>query len=258
MISIDLNCDMGEGSGAGESGADERIMPYISSANIACGFHASDPVTMRKTVQLAARHGVAIGAHPSYPDLAGFGRREMELTAEEIAADVTYQIGALWGFCKSEGVPLHHVKAHGALYNTAADRLSVATAIAEAIKQIDPELIMVCLSNSSMVTAAQQVGLSYVEEAFADRAYTAEGKLVLRSQPDAVLHDPEQIARRALTMVTRKTVVAIDGTEIPLKFETICVHADTAGSVEIVRAIRRKLEQGNIAIRAFGRRADGK
>ena len=252
MISIDLNCDMGEGPGADES-ADERIMPYITSANIACGFHASDPIRMRKTVELAVRHGVAIGAHPSYPDLAGFGRRVMERTAEQIAADVTYQVGALWAFCRSAGVRLHHVKPHGALYNKAADTLAVAAAIAQAIKRIDPALIMVCLSNSAMVAAAQQTGLPYVEEAFADRAYTSEGKLVPRNQPGAVLHDPEEIARRALRMVVQKTVSAIDGREVPLNFETICVHGDTSGSVEIVKAIRHKLDEANVVFRRFGR-----
>jgi UPF0271 protein len=251
-ISIDLNCDVGEGSGALESGTDERIMPYITSANIACGFHASDPIRMKTTVELAVRHGVAIGAHPSYPDPAGFGRRAMERSADEIAADVTYQIGALWAFCKSAGVRLHHVKPHGALYNQAADSLSVAAAIAHAMKRVDAELILVCLSNSAMVKAAQQAGIPYVEEAFADRAYTAEGRLVPRDQPQAVLHDAESIAQRALRMVTHKSVIASDGTEVPLNFDTLCVHGDTAGALEIVKAIRRTLERANVVFRTFG------
>ena len=253
MLSIDLNCDMGEGSGADENGADERIMPYVTSANIACGFHASDPVRMRKTVELAVRHGVAIGAHPSYPDLAGFGRRAMERTAEEIAADVTYQVGALWAFCRSAGVRLHHVKPHGALYNKAADSVAVAAAIAEAIKEIDAKLILVCLSNSAMVTAAQRANVPYVQEAFADRAYNGQGKLAPRNQPGAVLHDPEEIAARALRMVTQKTVSSIDGPEVPLHFDTLCVHCDTAGSVEIGKAIRRRLQEAKIAVKAFER-----
>ena len=243
---------MGEGPGA-DQGADELIMPHITSANIACGFHASDPVTMRKTVELAVRHGVAIGAHPSYPDLGGFGRRAMELTPDEISAAVAYQVGALWAFCRSAGVRLHHVKPHGALYNKAAESLEVAAAIAESMRRIDPELIMVCLSNSKMAAAAQQAGVPYVEEAFADRAYSGEGKLVPRDQPGAVLHDPETIAQRALKMVARKSVTAIDGREVTLNFGTLCVHGDTAGAVEIVRAIRRKLEEANVAIRTFGR-----
>jgi UPF0271 protein len=205
---------------------------------------------MWKTVKLAARHGVAIGAHPSYPDLVGFGRRAMDATLEEISADVTYQIGALSAFCKREGVRLRHVKAHGALYNKAADTPSVATAIAEAINMVDAELTMVCLSNSAMVTA--EAGIPYVEEAFADRAYTHEGKLVPRSLEGAVLHDPGIIAQRVLTMVREKTVVAIDGTEIPLNAQTICVHGDTAGSFEMIKAIRCRLEEGKVALKAFG------
>jgi 5-oxoprolinase (ATP-hydrolysing) subunit A len=252
MLSIDLNCDMGEGFGVYDSGNDDRVMPYITSANIACGFHASDPVTMWKTVKLAARHGVAVGAHPSYPDLVGFGRRAMNATPEEISADVTYQIGALSAFCKREGVRLRHVKAHGALYNEAADSQSVAIAIALAIKMVDAELTMVCLSNSAMVTAAQEAGIPYVEEAFADRAYTHEGTLVPRSLEGAVLHDPDIIAQRVLTMVREKKVVAVDGAEIPLKAQTICVHGDTAGSFEMIKAIRCKLEEGKVALKAFG------
>jgi 5-oxoprolinase (ATP-hydrolysing) subunit A len=248
MLSIDLNCDMGEGCDA-----DQLIMPYITSANIACGFHASDPMTMRKTVELAVRHFVTIGAHPSYPDPASFGRRAMELTAGEIAAAVTYQIGALWAFCKNKGVPLHHVKPHGALYNKAADDLGVAAAIAEAVRRIDAKLILICLSNSTMVAAAQLAGIPYVQEAFADRAYTSQGRLVPRDQPGAVLHDAETIAQRALQMVTEKSVTAIDGQQVPLSFETLCVHGDTAGAVEIVKAIRRKLAEANVAIRPFGR-----
>ncbi len=253
MLSIDLNCDMGEGFGVYSIGNDDLVMPYITSANVACGFHASDPSTMWKTVKLAVRHGVAVGAHPSYPDLVGFGRRAMDSTPEEISADVTYQIGALSAFCQREGVRLHHVKAHGALYNKAADTPSVATAIAQAIKMVDAELTMVCLSNSAMVTAAQEAGIPYVEEVFADRAYTREGKLVPRSREGAVLHDPSIIAQRVLDMVRGRTVVAIDGTEIPLTAETICVHGDTTGSFEMIKAIRCRLEEANVALKTFGR-----
>ncbi|MGD0682439.1 MAG: 5-oxoprolinase subunit PxpA [Terracidiphilus sp.] len=253
MLSIDLNCDMGEGFGVYKIGNDEQVMPYITSANIACGFHASDPVNMWKTVKLAVRHGVTIGAHPSYPDLAGFGRRAMDATLDEISADVTYQIGALAAFCQREGARLQHVKAHGALYNKAVDDHSVAIAIAQAIKAVDRELIMVCLSNSTMVTAAQQAGVPYVEEVFADRAYTHEGKLVPRDVEGAVLHDPEVISQRVLNMVRDKIVVAIDGTKIPLKAQTICVHGDSPGAFEMIKAIRSKLEEGNVALRPFGR-----
>jgi UPF0271 protein len=253
MVSIDLNCDMGEGFGAYGLGDDDLVMPYITSANVACGFHASDPSTMWKTVKLAARHGVAVGAHPSYPDLVGFGRRALDATADEISADVTYQIGALSAFCHREGMRLRHVKAHGALYNKAAENLSVAAAIAQAIKMADPELTMVCLSNSAMVTAAREAGIPYVEEVFADRAYTQDGKLVPRSRQGAVLHDPALIAQRVLEMVTKGTVVTIDGAEIPLRAETICVHGDTRGAFEMIKAIRGKLEEGNVTVKAFGR-----
>jgi 5-oxoprolinase (ATP-hydrolysing) subunit A len=252
MLSVDLNCDIGEGFGVYANANDEQVMPYITSANVACGFHASDPSNMLKTVELAVRHGVAIGAHPSYPDLVGFGRRELNSTPEEISADVTYQIGALWAFCRREGTRLQHVKAHGALYNKAADDRSVADAIAMAIKSVDPELIMVCLSNSAMVTAAQEAGIPYVEEVFADRAYTRQGRLVPRSRDGAVLHDPEIIAQRALKMVSEGTVTSVDGAEIPIKAQTICVHGDTLGSLEMIKAIRSRLEQGGVALKAFG------
>jgi len=253
MVSIDLNCDMGEGFGVYGLGKDDLVMPYITSANVACGFHASDPLTMWKTVKLAARHGVAIGAHPSYPDLVGFGRRAMDATVDEISADVTYQIGALSALCNREGVRLHHVKAHGALYNKAAENHSVAAAIAQAIKMVDAELAMVCLSNSAMVSAAQDAGIPYVEEVFADRAYTQDGKLVPRRCEGAVLHDPALVAQRVLEMVTKKSVITIDGAEIPLKAETICVHGDTPEAFEMIKAIRCKLEAGNVMLKTFGR-----
>ena len=253
MLSIDLNCDMGEGFGAYTSSNDERVMPLITSANIACGFHASDPRLMARTVHFAAQHGVAIGAHPSYPDLVGFGRRAMELTAEEVEADVTYQIGALWAFCRAEGVPLHHVKAHGALYNKAAVDPATARAIATAIRKVDSTLIMVCLSNSAMVAAAAESGIPYVEEAFADRAYTRDGTLVPRSQKGAVLHHPATIAERVERMVRQQLVVAEDGSAVSLHPETICVHGDTPGSYEMLTAIRRRLEASGIALKPFSR-----
>jgi lactam utilization protein B len=173
-MKIDLNCDMGEGFGAYSIGCDDEVMPHITSANVACGFHASDPLTMWKTVKLAKANGVAVGAHPSYPDLVGFGRRNLDASPDEVHTDVLYQIGALWALCRREGVRLQHVKPHGALYNTAAVNTAVASAIAQAIQAVDPELIMVCLSNSKMVEAAKAAGIRCVEEVFADRAYTRE------------------------------------------------------------------------------------
>jgi UPF0271 protein len=251
-MKIDLNCDMGEGFGAYSIGRDDAVMPHITSANVACGFHASDPLTMWKTVQMAKACGVAVGAHPSYPDLVGFGRRNMDASPDEVHSDVLYQIGALWALCRREGVRLQHVKPHGALYNTAAVNTAVAAAIATAIQAVDPELIMVCLSNSRMVEAAQAAGIRCVEEVFADRAYTREGKLVPRGQPGAVIHDAQQAAERVLAMVRDRQVIAIDGTPVPLKAQTVCVHGDTTEAIEMVRCIRARLEAEHVELKAFG------
>ena len=251
-MQIDLNCDMGEGFGVYSIGSDEQAMPFITSANIACGFHASDPATIWKTVQMAKANGVSVGAHPSYPDLVGFGRRPMEVSAEDVMADVIYQIGALSAFCKREGVKLQHVKPHGALYNKAAVSSAIALAVAEAIKSVDDGLYMVCLSNSEMVTAARTTGIRYVEEVFADRAYTREGKLVPRTQAGAVIHDPAVAAERVLGMVRNRSVVAIDGTVVPINAQTICVHGDTAEALEMIRIIKSRLEQEKVQLKAFG------
>lgn len=250
---IDLNCDMGEGFGVYELGCDEQAMAYVTSINVACGFHASDPSNMLKTVRLAKRHDVAVGAHPSYPDLVGFGRRVLAASPAEIKADVIYQIGALAALCRSEGVWLQHVKVHGALYNEAAKDLTVATAIAEAIQAVDPELYMLCLGNSLMVEAAKNVGVRYVEEAFADRAYTKQGTLAPRKLAGAVIHEPAEVAARVLEMVQTGSVQSIDGEAVPIRAQTICVHGDTPGAVEMIRLIRSELEQAGVALRPFGK-----
>lgn len=252
MITIDLNCDMGESFGAYKLGFDEEAMPYVTSVNVACGFHASDPANMLKTVRLARKYGVAVGAHPSYPDLVGFGRRIMAASAEEVKADVIYQIGALDAFCRAEGMKLQHVKAHGALYNVAAKDIQIATAIAEAIKAVDSDLYMLCLANSDMVKAAQAVGVKYVEEAFADRGYTAAGTLVPRKEQGAVIHDASAVADRVLGIAKDKKVTAVDGTEIFLNAQTICVHGDTPGALEMIKAIRSRLEAENVEFKSFG------
>ena len=249
---MDLNCDMGESFGTYELGYDELAMPYVTSINVACGFHASDPDNMAKTVLLAKKHGVAVGAHPGYPDLVGFGRRSMALTPEEVKNAVIYQIGALDAFCKAAGVRLQHVKVHGALYNNAEKDLTVATAIAKAIKAVDPSLYMLCLANSQMGVAAKQEGVPFVEEAFADRAYTEEGSLVSRKIEGSVIHDINEVVTRVVRMVTEKTVVAITGKVIPIQAQTICVHGDTPGAVDMVKAIRAALEKENVKLRAFG------
>ena len=250
---IDLNCDMGESFGVYGLGCDEDVIAFVTSINVACGFHASDPGNMLRTVQLAKKYNVAVGAHPSFPDLVGFGRRNMAATPEEIKADTIYQIGALWAFCKAEGVRLQHVKPHGALYNMAATDIRIATAIAEAIRSVDPGLFMLCLGKSQMVDAAKKAGARYVEEAFADRAYTNEGTLVPRSRPGAVIHDIGLVAERVLSMVKHQRVTSIDGVEIPIVAQTVCVHGDTPGAVEMARLIRKRLEENAIVVAPFGR-----
>lgn len=253
MLCIDLNCDMGESYGVYTLGCDEQAMPYVTSINVACGFHASDPSNMLKTVKLAKKYGIAIGAHPGFPDLVGFGRRYIAASVEEIKADVMYQIGALWALCKSEGLTLHHVKVHGALYNAAEKDMAVATAVAQAIKAVDEKLYMICLSNSTMVRAAQNVGVKYVEEAFADRAYTRDGTLVPRRQGGAVIHDVNSVAERVLSMVKDKAVTSIDGSIVEISAQTICVHGDTPGAVAMIKAIRDILNQHGIPVKAFGK-----
>ncbi len=252
MSIIDLNCDMGESFGTYKLGYDEEAMPYVTSINVACGFHASDPLNMDKTVRLAKKYNIAIGAHPGFPDLVGFGRRAMASSVEEIKADVIYQIGALWAFCRAEGLSLQHVKAHGAMYNQAGDDINASIAIAEAIKAVDPNLYMLCLANSSMVEGAKKVGVKYVEEAFADRAYTAKGTLVSRKLAGSVLHDVNMVAERVVAMVKNRAVTAIDGAVVPLDAQTICVHGDTPGAVDMIKSIRMKLEQAGVTLQPFG------
>ncbi|HMM19708.1 MAG TPA: 5-oxoprolinase subunit PxpA [Selenomonadales bacterium] len=250
---IDLNCDMGESFGVYTLGLDEAALPYVTSVNVACGFHASDPGNMLKTVRQAKQYKVAIGAHPSFPDLVGFGRRAMAASAEEIYADVIYQIGALAAICKAEGLVLQHVKAHGALYNMAEKDGIVAAAIAEAIKSVDPSLYMVCSCGSAMVKAAQSAGVRYVEEAFADRAYTREGTLVPRKQAGAVIHDVREVAARVLQLITTGRVGTIDGAEVALAAQTICVHGDTPGAVEMIKEIRTQLDREGVDVVPFGK-----
>ncbi len=252
---IDLNCDMGESFGIYTLGHDEEAMPFVTSINVACGFHASDPRNMLRTVRLAKKHHTAIGAHPSFPDLVGFGRRNMGASPEEIRADTIYQIGALWAICRSEGVRLQHVKPHGALYNAAATDVCIAGAIVEAIQAVDPELFMVCMSKSEMVEVARKAGARYVEEAFADRAYTSEGTLVPRSKPGAVIHDIELVAERVLSMVKHRRITSIDGLDIPVNAQTICVHGDTPEAVEMIKLIRKRLEQDGVLFEPFGKRS---
>jgi len=251
VLRIDLNCDMGESFGTYRKGLDEEAIKFVSSANIACGWHAGDPHVMNRTVQMAAEHGVGVGAHPGYPDLEGFGRRALDCTRHEIRNYVIYQIGALQAFCAAHRVKMRHVKPHGSLYNTACEDPAVAEAIAEGIVSANPDLIFVGLAGpkGTHVTAiGAQLGLKVALEAFADRAYAPDGNLVSRKLPGAVITDPALVADRAVRMAKERKVVAVDGTVIDLNAQTICVHGDTPGAVEMVRRIRGILDQEGVVV----------
>ncbi len=248
-MKVDLNCDMGESFGRYRIGADEAMMPYITSANIACGYHAGDPLVMDRTVRLAAKHGVGVGAHPGFPDLMGFGRRAMQLSPEEIENCILYQVGALAAFARAAGVELVHVKPHGALYNMAARDMELARAIVHGIARFGKELIVVCLAGSTMIEAAEEAGLRVAQEGFADRAYNPDGTLQSRKEPGSVIHDPQGAAERAVAMVRDKIVVAHTGEEIPIHVDTICVHGDSPGAVQIAKTIRAELKAAGIEVK---------
>ena len=244
---IDFNCDMGESFGSYRLGLDEEVIKHITSANVATGFHGGDPDWMARTVALAEENGVAVGAHPSYPDLAGFGRRAMALSSAEVRNAVTYQVGALAAFTQNHR--LQHVKPHGAMYNEAVRNEAEATAIVEAVRAYDPELIHMVLAGSLWEEVARRAGVRVARECFADRAVTPEGSLVPRSQPGAVIHDQEEVVKRALKLATEGRVVAIDGREIEFRADSICLHGDTAGAVALAAAVRRELEAAGVQIR---------
>ncbi len=248
MRSVDLNADMGEGFGAYRKGDDAGLMGTVTSANIACGFHAGDPHVMHRTVELCAEHGVAAGAHPGYADLLGFGRRPVEAAPDEVYDWVLYQVGALDAFLRARGLRLQHVKPHGALYNRAAGDPDLARAVARAVRDYDPDLILLGLAGSELERAARQLGVRVAREAFLDRAYRPDATLVPRSVPGAVLTDPEDVATRAVRMVTRGTVDTIDGGEIEVQAESFCVHGDSPGAVELARAVRSALEAAGVRV----------
>ena len=255
MKRIDLNCDMGESFGAYTIGMDKEVMAHITSANIACGFHAGDPLVMDRTVKLAAEHQVGAGAHPGYPDLLGFGRRPMACSEEEITRYVIYQVGALMGFCRAHGVVLQHVKPHGALYLDAVENDTVARGVAKGILAVDPDLLYVALAGKKGETMRQigaELSLNVVYEAFPDRAYTPEGTLVSRKLPGAVISNPDVVAERALAMA-EGYVMAVDGTRIELDVHSLCVHGDNPAAVALVKTIRRTLEAGGIQVVPMGR-----
>jgi len=248
-MKIDLNCDMGEGLGEYQLGYDEEIMPYISSANIACGFHAGSPQIMTRTVRLAKQAGVAIGAHPSYPDLEGFGRREMNLAPEEVEAIVLYQVGALSAICQAEGVALTHVKPHGALYNQAARDIRLAGAIARAVKRFDPSLVLVGLAGSRSIEAGLDAGLFVAREAFPDRAYMPDGSLISRSISGAVLEDPQQVMLKALQLAQEGIrVEKVDGGIEHYQVDTLCLHGDNPAAVENARLVSNVLRDAGFSI----------
>ena len=248
-MKVDLNADLGESFGNYKCGMDEEVIQYISSANIACGFHASDPLVMTQTVQLAKEKMVAIGAHPGYPDLVGFGRRNMAVSAKEVKAMVQYQIGAMRGICQANQIRMQHVKPHGAMYNMAAKDEKLAMAIAEAIYEVDPNLILLGLSGSLMNKAAKQVGLKAADEVFADRAYQPDGTLVPRTMAGAVITDETLAVERTIQMVKEGTVIAIDGTKIPITAESICLHGDGQKAVLFAKLLFEELTKEGIEIK---------
>ena len=251
MSCVDLNCDLGESFGAYTIGLDAQVIPHVSSVNIACGYHAGDPVVMEKTVALAKEHGVAIGAHPGFPDLMGFGRRPMNITTAEAGAYVKYQMGALLAFVQAQGLKLQHVKPHGALYNMAAKDEALAKAIAQSVASVDSNIRLMGLAGSLMLKEAEKAGLPVISEVFADRAYNDDGSLVNRKLPGAVIHDAQQAAARAVMMAKEHKVISINGKEIPLQADSICVHGDNAQAIELVCTIRSALEAEGIAIKNF-------
>ncbi|MBE0650248.1 MAG: LamB/YcsF family protein [Bacteroidales bacterium] len=250
-MKVDINSDLGESFGAYKMGNDAEVMKYISSANIACGFHAGDPIVIEKTIKLALENHVAIGAHPGYPDLMGFGRRKINLSPEEVKAYVFYQVAALKAMTEALGGRLQHVKAHGALYNEAAENETVARAIAEAVLQLDSELIFVGLANSRMLEVAKNIGLKTVSEVFADRAYTNAGTLVPRSKSGSVIHNAELCNQRVIQMLLENTVEAIDGSKIQIKADTICIHGDNPAALELAYSLRKHLEKNSVEIQAM-------
>jgi len=249
---IDLNCDLGESFGVYSLGQDEEVMRYVTSANVACGFHGGDPAVMRQTVRRAKAAGVAVGAHPGYPDLVGFGRREMDATPAEIEDMVLYQLGALAGIATAEGVRLQHVKPHGAMFNQAARDMALASAIARAVAAFDSTLILFGLAGSLILEAGEREGLRVASEVFADRAYEPDGSLASRRKPGSVIHDADGLVSRVVQMVREGTVVALDGRVIPLRADTVCTHGDTPGAAELTRRLRERLETEGIRVVAIG------
>ena len=250
---IDLNSDLGEAFGAHAVGFDDELFGLISSANVACGFHGGDPRVMERTVATANELGVAVGAHPGFPDLVGFGRRPIQATPNEVRTDTLYQVAALAGFCTAAGVTMQHVKAHGALYNAAVKDAALAQAIAEGVAAFDPGLVMLAQPGTRLSSAAEARGLAVAREGFIDRAYHADGTLVARREPGAVITDPGEASERSLRLVLEGKLRTVDGTDLDLAVDSLCIHSDTPGAVTILTRVRGDLEAAGLRIRAFGR-----
>jgi 5-oxoprolinase (ATP-hydrolysing) subunit A len=251
MEVLDLNSDLGESFGRWVLGDDEAMLRLVTSANVACGFHAGDPTTLRRTCTAAAERGVVVGAQVGYRDLAGFGRRFLDVSPHELADDVVYQIGALAGMCLVSGTTVQYVKPHGALYNAIVHHEEQAAAVVAAVRDYSPWLPVLGLPDSAFLRAAERAGLRAVPEFFVDRAYTPEGALVPRSHPDAVLHDPEEVTARVLRLVSDGVVQAVDGSDVPVRAESACVHGDSPGAVEMARAVRAGLDKAGVSLQAF-------
>lgn len=248
---MDLNSDLGEGYGHWTLGDDDALLEVVTSANVACGFHAGDPATIDRTVRRAVERGVAIGAQVSYPDLVGFGRRDMDVPPDDLTADVLYQLGALEAFAKAAGSRVRYVKPHGALYNRIAGDPVQAAAVVEAIRRYDPALPLLTLPGSVAMQAAVAAGIAAVGEGFADRAYTAEGRLQSRREPGAVLRDPDRVAARALRMATEGRVETVGGGEVEVEIRSLCIHGDTPGAVALAKAVRAALDRAGVRLEAF-------
>lgn len=249
MYQVDLNCDLGESFGNYKLGMDDKVIPMITSANVACGYHASDPVVMNKTIAMAKEHGIEVGAHPGFPDLMGFGRRNMNVSPAEAKAYTLYQLGALDAFCRVHGMKMQHVKPHGAMYNMAAKDYQLAKAICEAIYEFDKELIVMGLSGGELVRAGKDMGLRTALEVFADRAYEEDGSLVDRRKDGAMITDENVAIERVVRMVKEQKVTAITGKDIPIKADSVCVHGDGVKALEFVKKIRERLTEEGIALK---------
>lgn len=251
MAVIDLNADLGEGFGQWTLGDDDALLELVTSANVACGFHAGDPTVLRHTCARAAERGVVIGAQVGYRDLAGFGRRFIDIDPHDLTNDVLYQLGALEAFARVAGTQVRYLKPHGALYNAIVHHEAQAAAVVEAVRRYDPSLTVMGLPGSAWLRLAEEAGLTVVPEAFADRAYTPEGTLVSRREPGAVLHDPDEVAQRCVRLATRGEVEAVDGSVVPVRAASLCVHGDSPGAVAMARAIRARLEEAGVTVAPF-------